>query len=142
MKWAIYTLGTLAVGFAGIIIYEVYQCRLLRRLADNRLRLLRRVIGLSYLYKNQPMVFSQKFYNEIQVEKLKDAGIIPHNHHFARLCHNENELFLCGLIDAGFSRKELCVIFDLKSINCFYVKFHRIKKRLRKLGMKMENIAE
>lgn len=101
-----------------------------RRLSANRLRLLHSLIELQYLFKDRPLVLVRKFQEETCVRKLKDSDII----HWRRPSHgtnvNDDELFLYQLLKAGFSRKAICVIFELKSINSLYVKFHRLKKKL------------
>jgi len=123
-------LTVVLLGLVGVLAYEYLG---LRRLADRRLELVRRLIDHSYQYAHQPLTFVHKFNEEVCVQRLLEAKIVPMPRHAATRSAKESEVFLCRLIDAGFSRREVCVIFGLKNIGSLYVKYHRIKKKLRAL---------
>ena len=128
--WHVYLWCGIICICLGILFRVLHVSRLRRRLADNRLRILHNMIELFYLYQSQPLKFTHKFRDEIAARHLRQMGIILPPRHPVRSDAEANEQFLCRLLDAGFSRKEVCAIFGLKSINCLYVKFHRIKKKL------------
>lgn len=116
---------------AGGIVWFYCRHRRILRLSANRLRLLHHLMELLYLYKDRPPVFVRKFLEETCVRKLQDSGIVQWRRPAPGSGVNDDEYFLYQLIQAGFSRKAICVIFELKSINCLYVKFHRLKKKLK-----------
>ena len=117
-------------GAVGFLSYRYFG---LRRLADRRLNLVRRLIDHSYQHAHQPLTFLHKFNEEVGAQRLLEAKIVPMPRRAATRSAKESEVFLCRLIDAGFSRREVCVIFGLKNIGSLYVKYHRIKKKLRAL---------
>ena len=117
----------------GFIAYLCYRCFKMRRLSQRRLGLLRRLIEHSYQHAHQPLTFLNKFREEVCARNLLEAGIVPMPRHATRRLAKELEVFLYRLIDAGFSRREVCVIFGLKNISSLYVKHHRIKKKLQTL---------
>lgn len=135
MIWTCIILGFVFSGLLAIIAWQFVTIMASKRIAYNRLQLLRRVIEYMYLYKDRPIVFLHKTQEELQYKKLLKSNIIPMRSHSKMTESTTMELFMCRLIDAGFSRKEVCAIFDLKNVNCLYVKFHRAKKKLQKSGI-------
>ena len=76
------------------------------------------------------MKFLHHFCDAIRVPALRNSHIVQISRHTSYTETEEDSRFLIQLLDAGFSRREVCAIFDLKNINCLYVKFHRAKKKL------------
>lgn len=116
-----------------VVGYLCHTCFNQQRLLHRRLGLLRRLIELSFQHAHQPLTFLNKFNEEVCVRRLLEAKIIPMPRSAATRSVKESEVFLCRLIDAGFSRREVCVIFGLKNISSLYVKHHRIEKKLQLL---------
>lgn len=133
MNWSLYVCGGCLLLTSGLLACMTGRSRRWHRLADKRLLLLRHMIEMAYLYKDRPQQFTHTFCAEIAARKLRNAGIVES---YARPTGSEDEAderFLVGLLDAGFTRKEVCAIFNLKSVNCFYVKYHRAKKKLARM---------
>lgn len=136
MIWIIIILLGFVAVLLGIIIFLTNLIKQWKQVAVNRLNLLRRIIDLMFVHKGQPLVFLKKAHNEIYFRNLLNAKIIPWNKSYRNLSKNEEaECFLCELIKNGFSRKEVCEIFELKNVGCLYVKFHRAKRKLQKMGV-------
>ena len=131
MKCVVCILAVSECVLAGGIVWFYYRHRRILRLSANRLRLLHHLMELLYLYKDRPPVFVRKFQEETCVRKLKDSDIIQWSRPAPGTNVNDDEFFLYQLLKVGFSRKAICVIFELKSINSLYVKFHRLKKKLK-----------
>lgn len=103
-----------------------------RRSAD-RLRLIRTLLDLYYTYRNSPTIFAEKFKDKVNIRELKSYGVIEStNNRFRGL--KEEERHLCDLIEAGFTSRELCSIFNLKKISNLYTKYHRIQQKLEKIS--------
>lgn len=134
MNWWLYVCGICLVVTSGMLVGLLRRCRRWHCLADNRLELLRHLIDISFLYRDRPQLFSRVFRSEIAARKLRNTGIVAMQRFSLASDAEQDELFLVGLLDAGFTRKEVCAIFDLKSVNCFYVKYHRVKKKLSRAG--------
>ena len=117
----------------GVIGYLYYRYLKIYRLSRRRLELLRRLLEHSYQHAVRPELFLDKFREEVCARKLQDAGIVPMPRLASMHPAKESEIFLYRLIEAGFSRREVCVIFGLKNISSLYVKYHRIKKKLQLL---------
>ncbi len=130
MMWPLCICGGCILALSGLLVGIVIQNRRWHRLADNRLQLIRHLIDLSYSYKEQPLKFLHHFCDAIRVPALRNSHIVQISRHTSYTETEEDSRFLIQLLDAGFSRREVCAIFDLKNINCLYVKFHRAKKKL------------
>lgn len=101
-----------------------------RRVADERLRLLRTLLDLHYTYRNSPEVFAGRFGGQVHVSRLKSYALFEASpRRFAAL--REEERLLCVFIEAGFTPRELCSVFGLKTTGNVHTKYRRI---LRKLG--------
>lgn len=136
MNWWLYVCGGCLLVTSGLLACMVLKCREWHRLADNRLVLLRNLIDKAYVHRNHSSEFARIFRMEIAARNLRNCGIIPPSRFSSASDAEEKEQFLVGLLDAGFSSREVCAIFDLKSVNCFYVKYHRVKKKLSQAGKK------
>lgn len=100
-----------------------------RRRSAEQLRFIRALLDLCYTYRESPAVFLDKFKDKVNIRELKSYGLIKRsNDHFC--CLKEDERLLCQLIDAGFTYRELCVIFNLKKTSNLYTKYHRIQQKL------------
>ena len=131
--WPLCICGGCILALSGLLVGIVIQNRRWHRLADNRLQLIRHLIDLSYSYKEQPLKFLHHFCDAIRVPALRNSHIVQISRHTSYTETEEDSRFLIQLLDAGFSRREVCAIFDLKNINCLYVKFNRAKKKLKSL---------
>ena len=96
---------------------------------NEQLRLIRSLLDLCYAYRESPAVFLDKFKDKVNIRELKSYVLIePSNKHFLKL--KEEERILCSLLEAGFTHRELCVIFNLKKTSNLYTKYHRILQKL------------
>ena len=134
MNWWLYVCGGCLLVTSGLLACTVLRCLQWHRLADSRLALLRSLIDKAYVHRDHPSEFARGFRMEIAARNLRNRGIIPSPRYSVSSHVEKEELFLVGLLDAGFSSREVCAIFDLKSVNCFYVKYHRVKKKLSRAG--------
>lgn len=110
-----------------------------RHLSNEQLRLIRSLLDLCYTYRESPAVFLDKFKDKVNIRELKSYMLIEYpKNRFPRL--KEDERLLCLLLEAGFTRRELCIVFNLKKASNLYIKHHRI---LQKLGdRKLYNFQE
>jgi hypothetical protein len=90
--------------------------------------------------------FHVKFLELVSAKSLSKRGIIDtdaflktsvYNRELASLKPKDAECL--ALLSAGFSYRELAVIYGLKNCNCAYVKCHRLRDRLSK---KMKQIID
>lgn len=101
----------------------------LRHRSEEQLRLLRCLLDLCYTYRESPAVFLDKFKDKVNIRELKSYGLIGRNkRRFSGL--KEDERLLCQLLEAGFTHRELSVIFNLKKSSNLYTKYHRIQQKL------------
>ena len=109
-------------------LFFMQHYRLNERL-NEQLRLIRSLLDLCYAYRESPAVFLDKFKDKVNIRELKSYVLIePSNKHFLKL--KEEERILCSLLEAGFTHRELCVIFNLKKTSNLYTKYHRILQKL------------
>ena len=141
MNWWLYLCGGSLLVTSGLLACTVLRCRQWHRLADNRLALLRNLIDKAYVHRDHPTEFARAFRQEIAARNLRNGGIILSPRFSSATAAEAEELFLVGLLDAGFSSREVCAIFDLKSVNSFYVKYHRVKKKLSQAGNRIGKTA-
>ena len=99
-----------------------------RRCSSERLRLLRNLLDLCYTYRESPAVFLDKFKDRVHARELESYRLTERSksEHSGL---NESEKLLCRLLDAGFTHRELCVVFDLKKASHLYTKHARIRKK-------------
>lgn len=102
------------------------------QIAHNRLCYIKDWLGLLYVYKNVPVTFQGRCKLLAHVKQFCKYKII--NHHpikwtikkkWRKMTTAEKNL-IC-LMDAGFSNRELCAIFQVGKVGSIYVKYYRIK---------------
>jgi len=103
-------------------------------LADNRLELLRRIIELAYIHEPHKDIFYNKVCELVGIAELKRRHIVDFEAY--RKLHGKSPLgkddleFHC-LLEAGFTPKELGVIYGHSNPVSIYVKKHRIMSKLK-----------
>lgn len=99
--------------------------------------LLHEIIDLAFVYEENHTLFFRKFTELVNVKSLTKRGLIDpdallrtprYNRDFNSLKRCDAELL--ALLAAGFSNRELKVIFGLKNLNSVYIKNHRVRSRL------------
>lgn len=90
---------------------------------------LQKLIKLAFTFETNKDLFYEKFVATIDVEALKEYGIIEVDSTNPELTPQEAELY--SLIEAGFTPEELCVIYKKKNLNSIYIKRHRLNKKLK-----------
>ena len=108
-----------------------------RELADNRLELLRKIIELGYTHESRKEIFYSKVFELLRISELKRKPIVD----FEAYHKSENKLhlskkdleFYC-LLEAGFSDKELSVIYGHSNFRSIYTKKHRILHKIKSNG--------
>lgn len=132
--WTIVGVGLILLSSA-LSVALLRQRRRLRRIsrcASERLRLIRTLLDICFTYSDSPSVFIAKFKDKVNIRELKSFGLIDcPDDPFSPL--KEEDRLLCRLWDNGFSRRELCVVFNLKKINHLYIKQQRILRKLEAL---------
>lgn len=102
------------------------------QIAYNRLCYIKDWLDLLYVYKNVPVTFQGRCKLLAHVKQFCKYKII--NHHpikwtikkkWRKMTTAEKNL-IC-LMDAGFSNRELCAIFQVGKVGSIYVKYYRIK---------------
>lgn len=131
--------AAVAVVILAAVVFRL--CRLLRRQrrrirwlehrASKRILLFRNLLDLGYVYGGSPQIFLEKFMDKVNVRQLKACELVDlSDRRYAHL--KEDEIVLCVLLDNGFTPGELCTIFNLKNVGSLYVKYHRVKVKLRR----------
>lgn len=121
-------------------LFFMQRYRLNERL-NEQLRLIRSLLDLCYAYRESPAVFLDKFKDKVNIRELKSYVLIePSNKHFFKL--KEEERILCSLLEAGFTHRELCVIFNLKKTSNLYTKYHRILQKLNQDKIQDSSVVE
>ncbi len=115
--------------------------------AGQLMSLVREMIDMAYVYEGDTDTFYRKFLEKISRESLKERGIIEpesllltpkYNRMCSELRGDDAELW--ALLQAGFTTRELKMIYGHTNINSMYVKINRLKGRLsRKMQELMEN---
>lgn len=101
-----------------------------RTCSAEQLRFIRSLLDLCYTYRESPLVFADKFKDKVNIRELKSYGLVEiPPHRFEEL--KEDERILCLLWEAGFTQRELCVIFNLKKVSNLYTKYHRIRNKMK-----------
>jgi|GEM_PF-2954462 len=129
--WEVST--TVLALFSCFLLYIFFRQK--KRAASQRyrsteqLRLIRSLLDLCYTYRESPAVFLDKFKDKVNIRELKSYTLIEEpKDRFQRL--KEDERLLCLLLEAGFTHRELCVVFNLKKTSNLYTKYHRIQQKL------------
>ena len=103
-------------------------------LADNRLELLRKIIELAYLHEHHKNIFYSKVCELVNIAELKRHPIVDFEayckHHSKSPLGKDDSEFHC-LLEAGFTLKELGVIYGHSNPISIYVKKHRIMSKLK-----------
>ena len=97
------------------------------------------IIDLAFIYENDHTRFYMKFLDTINVESLSKRDIITpdamlrtssYNRDFKEMKRKDAEFL--ALLAAGFSYREIKVIYNLKNLNSVYIKSHRLRGRISK----------
>ena len=115
-----------------LLLYLCFRQRkhamLQRYRSAEQLRLIRSLLDLCYTYRESPAVFLDKFKDKVNIRELKSYSLVDRpKDRFPRL--KEDERLLCLLLEAGFTHRELCVVFNLKKTSNLYTKYHRIQQK-------------
>ena len=128
--------GTIVVLILLIVFlyYSIYRIRrrvrFMERRIDKQIRLIRSLLDLGYVYNESPQVFFEKFKDRINIRQLKSDDLIDiSDKKYSHL--KEDERFLCTFLDQGFTHRELCTIYNMKTVGKLYVKYHRIQAKLK-----------
>lgn len=142
--WIIFLYAYLAIIF-GAFAYEIFVAwrykreRVYAKEAHRLMLLLRNMIDNAFIYDENPAKFHSKFLEMVSVESLRAHGIIDpdallrtpkYNRTCKELRCEDAELWT--FLMAGFSSRELKIIYGLTNLNSVYVKRNRLKKRLNK----------
>ena len=109
-----------------------------RHLADQRMHLLRVLLGLAYVHQSNPQLFVKKFYEEVNIGRLECYDVICECLEQKQLEEAQQDLglkkrdvLLCLLLNKGFTPQELSVVYGMNNYNSIYVRFSRIRKHCR-----------
>jgi hypothetical protein len=137
------------IGFAIAAIIVVYEVILAWRRHQRReeysrqarrlLKLVREIIDMAYVDNNAPEKFYCKCLEKISASSLDARGIIDPDRLLRPTRRNlfpgnsrREDAVLLMLLRAGFTPRELKVVYGLKSIDSVYVKISRLRRRLDK----------
>ncbi len=109
--------------------------------------LVREMIDMAYLYEGDSEKFYCKFIEIIHVKSLRERGVIDpdmllQTPRYNRMCRELkcDDAELWALLKAGFTTRELMMIYGHTNINSIYVKVNRLRKRLdRKMQELIDN---
>jgi len=110
------------------------HCARHQKLAHNRLELMRKIIEMSYVYEPRKDVFHRKVCDLVRISELKRHLIVDFESYCKRHAHlplSKSDLEFCCLLEAGFSHKELSIIYSHTNEHSIYVKKARIMKKLK-----------
>ena len=105
----------------------------------------RDLIQIASSFGHDKELFHKKVFEIINIDSLRERGIIQIEEALldessrAVLQNNrlsDREFALCCLKQQGFSADEIKVMFGLKNIRSIYVKFSRLKKKMKDLLLK------
>ena len=116
-----------------------------REMADNRLELLRKIIELGYTHKSRKDIFYSKVCELVRISELKRSQIVDFEpcldtEHKLHLSRKDLE-FYC-LLEAGFSDKELSIVYGHSNFRSIYVKKNRILHKMKSNGHSIDVIGE
>lgn len=130
-------LGLIAAAFLREVFHawRLHRQMLYSEQARRLMSLIRSLIDLAFVYDQDEKRFYSKFSEMINVASLRKHGIIDpdallHTPRFNGLRCEDAELWT--LLMAGFSSRELKVIYGMTNINSVYIKRHRLRNRLDK----------
>ncbi len=141
--WALFLL--LLVSLAALVFFVEYCNRLAAKerksraeLQERRLLLFRKLVDHSYEQQGNTAVFYKKFCEEINIRNLRKYQLIDRElkvptgsvgfGESGKLSSEDYEFL--HLARAGFTNRELSMIFGLTNSQSVYVKRHRIKAKL------------
>jgi hypothetical protein len=117
-----------------------YRNRLIYATHCERLEnLIHDIIDLAYVYDEDHTKFYSKFLETVSVNSLSRRGIInpdamlrtsKFNQELKTMKQGDAELL--ALLMAGFSSREIKIIYGLKNMNSVYIKCHRLRSRMSK----------
>ena len=96
-----------------------------KKLASNRLLLIKDWLDLLYVFSDDSQAFHNRCISGNIVSWNPPNATIKMKWH--KMSVSERQ-FIC-LMNAGFSNRELCAIFQVVKISSIYVKYHRIKAK-------------
>lgn len=114
------------------IIFLVVSLFRIRRIAFNRLVLIKDWLDWLYVYSNDAVSFQNRCKSLAHIKQFSKYNIIswtPPNYKMRMKWHKLSlaERRLVCLMNAGFTNRELCAIFQVGKISSMYVKYYRIK---------------
>ena len=108
-----------------------------QEVADNRLKLLQKIIELSYKYESCPDVFHRNVCELVRISELKSHPVVDFEA-YRKLRKNsplnKDDLDFCCLLEAGFSPQALTIIYEHSNVHSVRIKKHRIEKKLKSAG--------
>ncbi len=115
--------------------------------SEQLMLLVREMIDLAYLYGSDTDKFYRKFIETINVKSLQQRGVIDpdvllHTPKYNLMCSElkKEDAELWTLLKAGFTTRELMMVYGHTNINSVYVKVNRLRKRLdRKMQELMDD---
>lgn len=120
----------LVIALVVLTVYLFY----IKRIAFNRLVLIKDWLDWLYVYSNDAVAFQEHCKSIANIKQLAKYNIIswlPPNYNMRMKWHKlsvAERRFIC-LMNAGFSNRELCAIFQVGKIRSIYVKYYRIKAK-------------
>ena len=105
-----------------------------KKLASNSLLLIKDWLDLLYVFSDDSQAFHNRCKNIAHIRQLTKYNIVSWNPPSATIKMKWHKMsvserqFIC-LMNAGFSNRELCAIFQVGKISSIYVKYHRIKAK-------------
>ncbi len=117
-----------------VIIVLARSLNNIKKLANNRLMFIKDCLDLLYVFSNDSQSFHNRCKSLVHIRQLARYNIVswkPPCAHFRKKWHKmstSEKQFIC-LMNAGFSNRELCTIFQVGKISSIYVKYHRIKSK-------------
>lgn len=149
--WMIF-LGIYLIVIVVTLIRDLVWSRWSKRLyvyarqMDRLVTILRDLIDQALVYDEDPGKFYRKFLETVNIESLRERGIIdpeallrtPRFNPMYRMM-TRSDVEILALSKAGFSNRELKVIYNLSNINSIYIKRHRAKTRLTKIMDEIRN---
>ncbi len=116
------------------IIFLIISLFRIRRIAFNRLVLIKDWLDWLYVYSDDAVSFQNRCKSLAHIKQLAKYNIInwvPPNYKMRMKWHKlslAERRFVC-LMNAGFTNRELCAIFQVGKISSIYVKYYRIKTK-------------
>lgn len=102
------------------------------QIADGRLKLIRKLIDISYTYNQSPELFLEKFKSAVSLVELKKYNIVDFESIYYDSAQGltQSEHNFCILQDIGFTLREMSVIYNMTNSQSIYIKRYRVMKKL------------